>query len=51
MAQPRSIKIPPQNTEAEQALLGSIMIKSDMLNEVSDFISDSTFYSDKHKTI
>jgi replicative DNA helicase len=51
MAQPRSIKIPPQNTEAEQALLGSIMLKSDMLNEVSDFISDTTFYSDKHKTI
>lgn len=51
MAQARSIKIPPQNTEAEQALLGSIMIKSDMLNEVSDFISDNTFYSDKHKTI
>lgn len=51
MAQARSIKIPPQNTEAEQALLGSIMIKSDMLNEVSDFITDGTFYSDKHKNI
>ncbi len=45
------IKIPPQNIEAEKALLGSILIKSDSLYEILENISASSFYSDKHKII
>lgn len=47
----RKLRIPPQNIEAERALLGSIMLKPDALYEIIDIINASVFYSDKHKII
>lgn len=44
-------KIPPQNLEAEMALLGSIMLKPEGLYEVVDMIKPDTFYSEKHRII
>ncbi len=46
-----NLRIPPQNIDAEKALLGSILIKSDALYEVLENVSVDTFYSDKHKII
>lgn len=44
-------RVPPQNIDAEKALLGSILIKSDSLYEVLETINSDSFYADKHKTI
>lgn len=46
-----SFRIPPQNIDAEKALLGSILIKSDSLYEVLEIINPESFYADKHKII
>src|SRR3989344_468098 len=45
------IRIPPQNVEAERALLGSIMLKPDAIHEVTDIVSSDSFYVEKHRTI
>lgn len=45
------VRIPPQNLEAEMALLGSIMLRKDALYEVIDRIRPETFYSEKHRLI
>jgi replicative DNA helicase len=47
----KDLKIPPQNVEAEKALLGSVMIRSEVMHEVTDLISEKTFYSNQHKAI
>jgi replicative DNA helicase len=47
----KDLKIPPQNVEAEKALLGSVMIRSEVMHEVTDLISDKTFYSNQHKAV
>ena len=46
-----NIRIPPQNTESERALLGSIMLRPEALVEIMDILSPEAFYVDKHKTI
>ena len=42
-------RIPPQNIEAERALLGSIMLKPDAIHEVTDLVSADSFYVEKHR--
>lgn len=49
--QPEGSKIPPQNAEAEASLLGAILIDSDALVKVADFISAEDFYEDRHRRI
>lgn len=44
-------RIPPQNTESEKALLGSIMLRPEALSEIMDIIRPEAFYMDRHKTI
>ena len=46
-----SPRIPPQNLDAEKALLGSIMLRPDGLSEVLDTIAESTFYGGRHRLI
>ena len=38
----------PSNLEAEQALLGSILVNNDIIDEVSNLLSSSTFYDPAH---
>lgn len=45
------LRVPPQSTDAEMALLGSIMLRPDTINEVMDFINHESFYSQKHRMI
>jgi len=48
---PAPLRIPPQSIEAEKALLGSIMIRPDVINEVMDVVAAHSFYVEKHRNI
>ncbi len=48
---PKNLRIPPQNLDAEKALLGSVMIRPEVMHDISDIINESAFYSDRHKMI
>lgn len=45
------IRVPPHSLEAEQALLGSIMLRPDALYEVVDVVGLKSFYYEKHEII
>jgi len=47
----RDLKIPPHSLEAEKALLGSVMIRGEAMHDVSDIISEQSFYSNIHRMI
>lgn len=51
MPQKRDLRLPPQDIEAEKAVLGSIMLRKDALHDIEDFMHDRVFYSDKHRHI
>ncbi|MDD2233328.1 MAG: replicative DNA helicase [Desulfitobacteriaceae bacterium] len=42
-------KVPPQNIEAEQAVLGAIMLESDMGSPVFAILQPEDFYRDNHR--
>ncbi|OGZ79338.1 MAG: replicative DNA helicase [Candidatus Staskawiczbacteria bacterium RIFOXYD2_FULL_37_9] len=44
-------KLPPQNTEAEQCLLGCLMLDKDAIVKVVDFIKAEDFYKGGHQDI
>ncbi len=44
-------KMPPQNSEAEESVLGSIIIDNNALVKVADIISPDDFYLPKHRYI
>jgi len=44
-------KLPPQNLEAEQSLLSSLLIDKDAIIKVADIISEKDFYKDSHEII
>ncbi len=45
------LRIPPQNIDAEMALLGSVMLRPDVLIDVLDILAPTAFYSDRHRKI
>jgi replicative DNA helicase len=45
------LKLPPQNLEAEQAVLGSILIDKNAIYRVADLLAAPDFYSPAHGTI
>ncbi len=45
------LRVPPQNIEAEMALLGSIMLRPEVLHDIIDIIKPDSFYSEKHRII
>ena len=45
------IRIPPQSIEAEQAMLGSIMLRPEAIHEITDVVREEDFYSEKHRVI
>lgn len=45
------LRIPPHNLEAERALLGSIMLRPEVMFEVTDLAQSASFYSEKHRLI
>lgn len=44
-------RIPPQNIEAEQAVLGSVFLESDALISVREYIEPHAFYQRRHQVI
>jgi len=44
-------RIPPQNIEAEQSVLGAILLDKEVLTSVIEIISSEDFYRDDHKEI
>lgn len=48
---PRGLKVPPQNNEGEMAVLGSIMLNPEAINEVLDLVDSTVFYSTRHRLI
>ena len=47
----RSLRKPPQNVEAEKALLGAIILKPDVMHDVSVTVFPESFYAEKHRLI
>lgn len=47
----KPMRIPPQDIEAEKALLGSIMVRSSALHEIADIVDTTSLYVDKHRII
>ncbi len=45
------LRIPPHSLEAEQALLGSVMLRPDAMYEIIDIVGSSSFYFEKHRTV
>ena len=44
-------KIPPQNLEAEQSVLGSILIDNESINKVLEILNPEDFYKESHRKI
>ena len=46
-----SHKLPPQHIEAEQSILGGILIENEALNRVTEILDPDDFYRDAHRKI
>jgi len=47
----RELRVPPQSIDSEKALLGSIMLKPEVLFDTIDLINEKSFYAEKHRII
>jgi replicative DNA helicase len=45
------MRVPPQNIEAEQSLLGGLLVDAESMNKVADIIGSADFYRDSHSKI
>ncbi|MEZ5525891.1 MAG: replicative DNA helicase [Pseudomonadales bacterium] len=46
-----SIKVPPQSLEAEQAVLGGLLLENEAWDKVSESLTDGDFYRHEHQLI
>ncbi|HLR86632.1 MAG TPA: DnaB-like helicase N-terminal domain-containing protein, partial [Wenzhouxiangella sp.] len=46
-----TIKTPPNSNEAEQSLLGALMLKAEAWDQVADQVDESDFYRENHRLI
>ena len=44
-------KVPPQNIEAEQSILGGLMLEQEAWDEIADLINEDDFYKPSHRKI
>src|SRR3989344_2268205 len=51
MPKKSQLRVPPQNLEAEQAVLGSLLIDKNAIFRVADILSPRDFYSPQHEKI
>lgn len=51
MSEAKPLRTPPQDLEAERALLGSILLRPEAMHEVVDVVSPESFYAGKHRLI
>ena len=45
------LKVPPQSIEAEQAVLGGLMLSPESINHLGDLLTDGDFYLQAHRVI
>ncbi|HWR95186.1 MAG TPA: replicative DNA helicase [Arenimonas sp.] len=45
------LKVPPQAIEAEQAVLGGLMLSPESINHLGDLLTDADFYLQSHRVI
>ena len=48
---PALLKVPPQNLEAEQSILGGILLHNQAINQVLEILSTKDFYNEAHRKI
>jgi replicative DNA helicase len=48
---PSPHKLPPQNIEAEQSVLGAILIENESINKVIEILTSDDFYREGHRKI
>jgi replicative DNA helicase len=46
-----NLRVPPQNIEAEQSVLGSLMLDKDAIIKIADLLKIGDFYKDDHNLI
>ncbi len=46
-----ALKLPPHSLEAEQSVLGGLLLDNDAVDRVGDVIADADFYSDAHRHV
>src|SRR3989344_3340198 len=44
-------RMPPQNMEAEQSVLGSLLLDRDAIIKIADIVYADDFYDDRHRVI
>ena len=44
-------RVPPQNLEAEQSLLGGLLVDPESINKIVDIVEANDFYKDAHGRI
>ena len=50
MAQ-ETLRVPPQNLDAERGVLGSILLLNEAIDDVGEILKPDHFYSDGHQKI
>lgn len=48
---PESLRLPPHSIEAEQAIIGGLMLNNDAWDTVSELVSEADFYRQDHKLL
>lgn len=48
---PSLLKVPPHNVEAEQAVLGGILMNNDAMNQIMDILSPDDYYREAHAVL
>ncbi|MGD8743992.1 MAG: replicative DNA helicase [Candidatus Woesebacteria bacterium] len=51
MADQLQVRIPPHSTEAEESVIGAILLDKDAVTSVAEFLSPNDFYDERHKDI
>src|SRR3989338_5659372 len=47
----KALRVPPQDTEMERALLGALLLNQNAMYEVADLIGVDSFYAGKHRIV
>ena len=51
LASVENLKVPPHSIEAEQSVLGGLLLSSRAWEQVADIISDTDFYREDHRLL
>ena len=44
-----ALKLPPHSLEAEQSVLGGLLLDNEAADRIGDVLADDDFYSDAHR--